>query len=250
MINEILNKLGLDEKDTQIYLALIRLGPSSASVVSKETSLPRQTVYSILDQLVTKDILEQGDNRGVRQFIADPNHLVKLLERRREDLEISKNELVKVIPTLFAENKRAKAFPVVQYYDGQEGLKRLFMGILDIYKKGKNKSFRGYGINNFYPGLEGFLNDFLKERASYGVKADLMIANAPDEFDTKTQGNEKLGRVIKKINIEPQKAGVYLVANRIYLFSYEDNVGVMIENQAISQLLKDIFDEHWERVNK
>lgn len=250
MIKEILAKIGLDEKDQEIYLALIKLGPSSASSVAKETSLPRQTVYSILERLISHQVIEQSTYNGVKQFIADPNHLLKVMEKRRAILEDNKKHLEKIIPDLLSEHRRAKSFPVVQYYDGQIGLQRLFENILDKHKKGKIKSFRGYGINNFYPKLENFMREFIKKRSSYGVESYLMIADSTDEFDINTEGNKALRRNIKKIKIEPQQAAIYIVGNNTYLFSYRDNVGVMVENQAISQLLREVFDEHWGRVGK
>ncbi|TAK57259.1 hypothetical protein EPO17_02440 [Patescibacteria group bacterium] len=106
--------------------------------------------------------------------------------------------------------------------------------------------FRGYGINYFYGSLESFLQNFVKERYGYGVKTNLFIANAPDNFNIVDE-KSALGRTVKHLDMEEQKAALYLVANRAYLFSYADNVGVMIENQAIIQLLKDVFDDHWEK---
>jgi hypothetical protein len=55
----------------------------------------------------------------------------------------------------------------------------------------------------------------------------------------------KYGRKIKHIDIEPQKSGVYLVGDRVYLFSYEDEVGVMVENKNIANFLKEIFEVEW-----
>ena len=56
-----------------------------------------------------------------------------------------------------------------------------------------------------------------------------------------------LGRTIKQLPMDPQKASLYIVGDRLYLFSFEDKVGVMIENKAIARLLNEIFGIQWEQ---
>lgn len=245
-IPQVLKQLGLSEKAVTVYLSLLKTGLANAATIAREAGLPRQTTYSLLDELVRERFIEQGDKKGVRQFYADPNQLIKLITVRKEELERNKRVVEEELPKLLAKNHRAQALPIVQYYEGQEGLKRLFENILERYAKGKLKLFRGYGINQFYPGMENFLKFFIEKRNTYDVKTSLFIANAPDRFGIKDE-QSALGRDFKRLNIEEQEAGVYLVGNAVYLFSYKDNVGVMVENTAIAKYMKDVFDESWEK---
>lgn len=222
------------------------MGRAGAASLAREVDLPRQTVYSLLEDLVAGRFIEQSDRKGVRQYYADPNQLLRLLNHRKEELDAHKRVLREELPKFLAKGRRAKALPVVQYYEGQEGLKRLFENILAQYKKGKLKSFRGFGINQFYPGMEEYLASFVEKRNAYGVQTTLFIANAPDAFGIRDE-QSALGRTFKRLPIEPQQAAIYFVGNAIYLFSYKDNVGVMIENQAIAQYMKDVFDSFWEK---
>jgi sugar-specific transcriptional regulator TrmB len=245
-MEEILKKLHLSKKEAEIYLALLKIGQSSSSQIAAELNLPRQTIYSVLEKLIEDGFVEQSDKRGVKQFFADPNQLLALVEKQKEELERSKQTLKEEIPKILAENKRGGEVPIVQYYEGQEGLRRLFENILKLYQKGKSKTFRGYGINLFYPGLEKFLQDFVEKRSSFGVDTNLFIAEGPDGFGI-TDETSALKRDIKRLSIEPQQAGIYIAGNQIYLFSYKDNIGVLVENQAIARFMKDAFDDHWEK---
>ena len=139
--------------------------------------------------------------------------------------------------------------PEVNFYSGALGQMKLFEGILEIYKKGKSKKFRGYGINQLSSSkfLDDYLNYFVKKRHSFGVETSLFIGQGKDDFGI-TNDTNALGRTIKHIDIESQMAGIYYVQDRMYLFSYKDNVGIMIRNKTIVQMLKDIFDDHWNRV--
>lgn len=246
MIEETLKKLGLGDKERAIYLILLKIGLSNATQIAGEVGFPRQTVYSVLEGLVGEGFVEQSDKRGVRQFFADPNQLISLVESRKNELEKSKKVLEEEVPKLLIKNRRGQKFPVVQYYEGREGLKRLFQNILGEYEKGREKIFRGYGINFFYEGLEDFLKKFIEKRAELEVDTNLFIAQGPDGFGI-TGSENTLRRNIKKLNIEPQDSGIYLVGNKAYFFSYKDNVGVMIENPTISNFLRAAFDDHWKK---
>jgi hypothetical protein len=128
------------------------------------------------------------------------------------------------------------------------GLEYLFRSMLEVYRKKKTQKFRGYGINFLArtQGLEDYIRYFLKERSRLGVTTDLFIAQGPDDFRI-TNETTKLGRDVKHLAIEEQNAGIYLVGNRVYLFSYKNNVGVMVENKEIVALMKSTFDDHWKK---
>jgi HTH-type transcriptional regulator, sugar sensing transcriptional regulator len=243
MIAKLLKEIGLNEKEAQIYLSLVKLGTSSAAEIAHEVKLPRQTVYSILQPMVEQSLVEQSDKRGVKQFFTDPNHLLVLLDNQGKEIDKSRRQLEKEIPKLIEKQKRAKELPKVQYYEGRDGLKRLFENILEQHRRGKDKVFRGYGINKFRETLGKFLYDFVRKRARYGVTTNLFIGQGPDDFEITEK--TRYGRNVKRLKIDPQQAGIYLAGDRVYLFSYDDNVGVMVENKAIVKLLKGVFDDHW-----
>lgn len=249
MLEEGLAQLGLSTRECSIYVALLRFGVAPASRIAKDVGLPRQTVYSVLQKLVEGGLIEQSDRRGVRQFSADPDQLFRVLDQRTKKLAASKEMLKQEVAILLTKGHRPSALPVVQYYEGREGLKRLFRGILDLYQRGAEKTFRGYGINFFYPGLEEFLQRFVEKRHALGVQTRLFIARGPEGFGLEA-GGPTLGRAIKRLDMEAQDAGIYLVGDRLYLFSYKDNVGVMVENRAVTKFLREVFDNHWQRVKE
>lgn len=243
-LKDIIKKLGLSDREIEVYLALVKMGPTTASHLGDRVGLPRQTVYSLLQRLMEEEFVEQSDRRGVKHFFADPEALVALVDKKKRRLEESKTELERELPRLLAQTNPERSFPKLKYYEGVNGLKRLFEEILKLYHRGLSKTFRGYGINMFHQYLGDYLYEFVKKRGKYGVTTKLFIADAPDDFGV--DNNQGLGgREIKKINMPPQEAGVYIVGDNVYLFSYKDSVGVTVKNKAIATLLKTTFDDHW-----
>ncbi len=246
MLTGLLKQLGLTEKQAEIYLAVNRLGPCGVSRIANATNLPRQTVYSVIQDLVGTSFVKQSDKRGVKQFFTEPANLPQLLEEKKRELENNKLLVEKAIPELLAAQRRVVSLPKVEYYENESGLKTLFNGILDLYRRGKvEKEFRGFGINQIQSTtINDFLRDFIKRRFELGVATKLFIGAGVDDFAI-TDEATRFGREIKRLEMPAQEAGVYLVGERIYLFSYTDNVGVMIENQAMAKLLKATFDTQW-----
>jgi sugar-specific transcriptional regulator TrmB len=242
-VEKILHNLGCTIKEAAVYMALVKLGISTASQISREVSLPRQTVYYILEVLISRELVEQTDQSGVKKFVADPFKIKSLIDKRKHELEADKKKLDTEIMKIVSENYSSAELPKVQFYQGREGLKRLIADILDLYRKGKYKTLRAYGINEFYPGMEEVFDNFVKERHKLGVQTQAFLPKNTD-FN-KIGGQDTYSRKFKLLDIEYHKAAFYIVGGRIYLFSYKDGVGVVVENTNLANFFGDIFDDQW-----
>lgn len=251
-MENILKQLGLNEKEILVYGTLLERGASTASSLAATIDLPRQTVYSILQKLCDEGIIEKGIWKGANKFIADPTNLSSVVRSRQKKLNRVGDSIDELIPELLnMAKKNDKRKPLVQYYEGTFGLKRLFDEIIEQYRRKEDSMFRGFGINYFEnTDIQDILNDFVKERYKYGIETHLLIGKGGDDFGITEDKSTNLGREVRHMNMNAQNAGIYLVGDRIYLFSYEDDVGIMIEQRLITSLLKNIFDSEWERSKK
>lgn len=247
MFEDLLTKIGFSKKEVGLYLVTLRIGPASAPQIAREIKIPRQTAYTLLAEMAVKGYIEQSNRRGVKQFFAEPEQLTTLIEKRKKEAEDQRVFLEKEMPKILALRPKKVSLPKVLYYEGENGLRRLFENILDQYKKGEREIFRGYGINKIQGLLHDYIPDFIKERHEYGAETHLFIGRGENDFEIKDT-ESAYGRKVKQLDMEPQMAGLYLVGDRLYLFSYEDLVGVMIENTAITRLMKNVFEDHWKRV--
>lgn len=243
---KIFRALGFTLPETAVAIALLHRGSGRASEIAQDVRIPRQTTYSILAKLVHDGLVTPTSGKGVRRFTLDYGQLMHYIEERKDELERIRESLRNGYAPSVAIQESQSRLPRVAYYEGATGLGHLFESMLEVYRKGKSKKFRGYGINFLAStrGLEDYVRSFLEERGRLGVSADLFIARGPDDFKI-TNESSRLGRNIKHLDIDEQNAGIYLVGNRVYLFSFKENVGVVVENQAIAEFLKNAFDDHW-----
>ena len=55
-VMQTLEKLGFDEKEAEVYLALLKIGETTATKVSQETKIERTLVYYIMEKLIGKGL--------------------------------------------------------------------------------------------------------------------------------------------------------------------------------------------------
>ncbi len=108
MINLELRKLGLKEKEVNVYLAALELGFSSVQNIAKKAVISRPTAYEIIKELIGKGLMREvrrrGTTQGERTFFAaeSPDNLLGLLRVQKREIEEKEREFVRIISALRA----------------------------------------------------------------------------------------------------------------------------------------------------
>lgn len=95
-------KTGLDEKSALVYLTLLRLKSAKPSVIAQETSLNRSTVYKILFNLVSINLI--SENKQSKNICYQVERPEKLISFARNELKTAENKLdnaERIMPFLF-----------------------------------------------------------------------------------------------------------------------------------------------------
>jgi len=117
---EKLQKLGLSNKEAQIYSALAGKGEATANELAKQTSTQRTVVYNILQQLLDKGIITYINKNKKRYFLlSKPESLLSSL-KEKESIAIEVIQEIKNLKTRSTSSKN------VDVYEGLEGMKSVF----------------------------------------------------------------------------------------------------------------------------
>src|SRR2546423_1650027 len=90
--NDVLRGAGLDEKEIEVYIALLELGEATVLQISRKTGVKRPTAYLVLNALEQKGFVSRIV-KGKKTFFA-PQHPKKILA----EAEIKLSEIKKAIP--------------------------------------------------------------------------------------------------------------------------------------------------------
>src|SRR3989338_501596 len=117
MNTEIFKQVGLTNTEIKIYLALFEVGPSLASKIASKANVERAVTYNILENLIKKGIVGHVIKENRKYFsAAAPEKLLDLLKEKEEAVK-------EIIPELDKLRQPLAEKPVVEVYQGVEGLK-------------------------------------------------------------------------------------------------------------------------------
>ncbi len=123
-INEVLEKIGLNEKEASVYLAVLELGTASVMSIAHKAGLKRPTTYLILDDLQAKGLVGEVPQSKKALYTAQtPENLLNDLRRKQE-------LVIRALPELLAIHNQKQEKPQVQLFQGKEGVRQVYDKIL------------------------------------------------------------------------------------------------------------------------
>lgn len=127
MLEEYFQKLGFNDSEARVYLALAEVGKSTAQALAKRLDIPRTTAYSVLESLTKKGVIAIERKKATTFFTANtPNAILRYLEREKEQL-IAKESVAKELVKLAAPFFKSKHFsvPKLMFFEGRANVESL-----------------------------------------------------------------------------------------------------------------------------
>ena len=125
-IRPLLRRIGLDEKETEIYLAALSLKVARASAIAKAAKVARSNAYLILRSLVEKGLVSEVERGKVIHFVAEPpQRLKQFVEERERELKSLGPLIDGILPMLSSLTKPLTGAPRVTMLRGKEGMRQI-----------------------------------------------------------------------------------------------------------------------------
>lgn len=130
-IRPLLQRVGLDDKEIEIYLAILALKSAKVSQIAKAAKQSRSHTYLMLRALVGKGLAAEIDRGGVIYFVAEqPQRLISYLEDRKQELENTQTLVKGALPVLSSLTKPLITQPRVTTLHGIDGMKQVYRDVL------------------------------------------------------------------------------------------------------------------------
>jgi sugar-specific transcriptional regulator TrmB len=138
---------GLSEKESDIYLALLKTDTISAIELARATSLKKSIVYVILESLVKRGLVKEITVGKRIQYRAEsPDVLRMIIQDKRNRVEEETRRLETIITELKTIERDLGERPVVQFYEGHDAVKHS----IEEYVSAENFSNgKDYGIYSY-----------------------------------------------------------------------------------------------------
>lgn len=232
-MQEVLRDFGLNENETEVYLALVKLKEQTAPRIAKYTKINKSTVYLELDKLIQKGLASFVVRNKVKYFKpASPNKFLDILDDKKEKMK-------EIIPKLNSLTTFER--PNLTVYEGKEGLKTALLDILN-----ENKEVVVFGAcGNIFKTLEYNFPNLLAKFLKSKIKARYIINDNYKEFDKKFP---KSIAKIKHLNIK-SKAATIIYGNKVAIQSLEENpFSAIIEDKNLADSYRNYFEFMWKSI--
>jgi sugar-specific transcriptional regulator TrmB len=242
-MKELLLDLGLSKNEISVYIALVKMGQTNTTKLSREVQLHRGYIYDVLDSLKKKGLVSSIKCGRTTHFSATPpNNLLSYAEEKKEEYEqvrIKIEEKLDDFKSLTSIHKASMA----NLLGGTAGVKSIFQEMLSA------KEILTYGANAYctirYPLFYKIWN---KKRIAKKINLRIIY----DTLDMENPSASEKYVKIKCLDLEEKN-----IANTII---YDDKVAIIIwnENPVVLRLesidtasaYKQYFELLWKKAEK
>ncbi len=241
-MNEILKTLvdaGLNQKEAEIYLTLLKMKSATAYKIAKASSLKKPTVYVVLETLRQKGfILKTPSKRGTTYTAKSPDEFINIVEQKF-------NSVLNTLPLLKSIFKESANNINVFYFEGLKGLEELCYYKFDEMKNQEMVGFFAKPSNNFKEYGDMFTKwekDLFKNNVTIrGITPDHQYMKG------RVQKNQNNYRNLKFVNPEKYSSTVSIDVSLdfVRIMDLKNINGVVIENADLAKAIRQIFDMVW-----
>jgi len=239
-----LSSFGLSNNEALVYVAGLTVGPSTILKLSKEASIKRTTVYSVVESLKQKGLMFI-EQKGWKQYYVseNPEKLKSIVESKKEILKES-------LPGLLSLYNMHGHDSLIKYYEGLESVKSAYESMIkDI------KAHQDYCIisnaNKWFELDNKYFMEFTKKRAKLNINIKILLQNnkeAKKYIERQQEFNSEVKLLPKEVNLNtnlvfiPKRAIIHQLVPPI--------IAVSVENPNIIQMYKEMFEVMWRSIKK
>ncbi len=240
---EQLTDLGFSDKEASVYLALLELGPSTTTEISRLGGINRTTGYDILESLASEGLINSIGETKIQKFVAEsPEKVISFLENKIKQSQEKLEQAYTLLPELLSVYN-VKEKPKVKFYEGIERVKEAFEDTLTA-----DKEILGYavGTDAFKAVGEGYLRNYFKRRVEKNIKVKVIAPDDPDTLKVIAKDREELRESL----VVPRDKFYFttetnIYNNKILNVSWKEKFAVVIESKEIVDAQKKVFELAW-----
>lgn len=231
---KIFQKLGLDSKEAEVYLALLKLGKTTVEKIKKETKIERTHIYKILERLTDKNFVTSIIENKTNHFIANsPKDLLIELKRTEKELSL-------LLPKLEGLSKSKNEETKVKIYRGKDGMIKLGEELIQ-----NPKDYIVFGEQGkLEEVLPIYSEQFMKKIKEVKIKERVLVREGIKVITSK---NSDIRFLPKEFDFP---TSIVVFGNLTIIVVWSEPIAISIENNEVSSSYKAYFEILWKIAKK
>jgi HTH-type transcriptional regulator, sugar sensing transcriptional regulator len=244
MEEQVLRDIGLTERETKVYLALIELGESTVGPIATKTKIQHAKIYPTLDKLIARGLVAFVTKSKTKHFqTTNPKQLLSMIKEKEEAIR-------SILPRLELKKKLSTELQTTRVYEGYDAIKSLFNQT--ISKLSKDDFYYAFSFKDEYHFSTVASRYFRQIHLQLAEKKvdDKMLSDISIKKQIKQNYKE-----IKNINLKFSKMhlpiGLVITKNQVINMIWgERPTAIEIVSSQISKQYKEFFEEMWDLAKK
>jgi sugar-specific transcriptional regulator TrmB len=234
-LEETLVKVGLEEKEAKIYIALLDLGSEKVHEIAKKAGIKRPTAYVILEQLYAKNFVVKTHHEKRAFYSAEKPDVILRSLKEKEEL------LGQALPLLHARMATSKTKPRIRIYEGKGGVEKVYD---EIYAS-PSVCFFG-ALKNLSDEFVGHTDKLKEIIRSKSINVRDLVTQDPKDLDF---GFAALGRNYEA-RVVPKEFDLYtdgaIYGDQVAILSIKKELfAVVIESREVADTFRSLFELAW-----
>ncbi len=241
MQDEALKGLGLSDLEAKIYMAALVGGELLPKHLAERAGVKRPMLYKLLPELVVKGLLTETRKGKRRCLVAEDPEVY--LDKKRAELVLAEQS----IPGLRLLLQTATVKPKIVFYEGVEGLKKLYMDNL----REKKPILEFVSVARIHPAIEEYSkNYYIPQRINRNISIKIIVSgNTTSELLNLKTADWAL-REVKTVdeNKFPVPLDCYIYGDNVSFALYRTDsepVGIIIRSREIATMFRSLFEFVW-----
>ena len=245
MHEDILKNAGLSEKEAAVYEKMLETGPISVGKLLKLIPYKRGDMYNITQALCNKGLAREELKSGILTYtLEDPEKLSSFIIDEQERAKIALKSMNTALPQLKSLYNLSLQRPGVRFFEGEEGVWKVLNDTLtsqtELLFFGDNDA-----IEKHIPNID---EKYVRERKRRALKKRLVMFDTPS-----ARAFAQSSDALTDVHLIPSTTSDIRSIMHIYdgkvsyvTFLKDSMIGVLIEDIALFELHRSIFEFLWQ----
>jgi sugar-specific transcriptional regulator TrmB len=246
-LQQLLEKIGFNHHESQVYIELLEHGEQPASKIAKTSRTPRSTIRSILDKLCRRGIVGKVYKGNTQYYFCLPtNALLHSIEQDKAEKQEHIDLIRKSLPLFCLARQEKTALPKVQYYEGEKGVIEAFNH--SLYAEADEILFlTAYEFFSSDVVQKNDLEFYMPERVRKGIRQSVLSEENKNahRFAREAKAHLRRHRFLRKGHTLPGNFMIY--GNYVLYFSANDGelLATLTESALMAATMKTMFEVMW-----
>ncbi|MFA4818365.1 MAG: helix-turn-helix domain-containing protein [Patescibacteria group bacterium] len=242
-IRNILEALGLNKKQVDIYLTCLEHGPETITNISKLSGHKRSTIYNVIEDLLRGGFLVLiRRNKHTLYDAEKPKRLLTIIRARERELE-------QLLPQLETIRNTKKEIPNIQILESEVSVKNLYDEVYSSFNNKDEVCFLS-AVGDLFKNLPLVMDAYFAKfhnRKDYKIR-ELILNDEEGRRYVRLLRHKGISHPVKLLPTDfPIFNDLVIYENKVLIASFKNRVIVtLFDNPEIFLTLKTLFEWAWQ----